>query len=83
VKSSIDVDLFALAWYANEDIDVDRIEDPKLKDLYIKYLAQEEDLADLYEEIGDYLNGSRSRVLEAGDAYVNERPDDSRPKLPN
>lgn len=82
-KSKMTVDEFASVWYANEEIDADSIEDPMLRAMYVDYCAQENDLADLYEKIGDYIERTRSVLYEAGNAYVNQQSNGAESRLPN
>jgi hypothetical protein len=76
-KSKIDLDKFYELWYNGEDIDIDAIEDPTLKEMYVEYAAQEEDLADLYEKIGRYLDahsGSGRQIHGDSLEEVDEQP---------
>ena len=80
-KSKIDIARFRHLWYANLDIDIDAITDPTLKRMYQRYAAQEDDLADLYEEIGEYLDansGSRHSVYGTSDEDADEQPNGKR-----
>lgn len=84
MKSSdgISLEHFKALWYYGEPIDPDAIEDSRLKELYVSLLAMSADYEEAYEAIEEYIGG-RSIIHEAGNAYVEQQPDERGPRLPN
>lgn len=84
-KSKIDVDEFYHRWYnSDEDITADDIEDAVLRDMYVSYLALEQDQFELQEKIERYLDANSRHgryIYEAGNEDVDSEPNKRRPEL--
>ena len=79
------IDEFMDKWYSGEDIEIDSIEDPVLRSMVTQYYAQEEDLADLYEKIGDYIHAQDGRryLYAEGDASADGQSNGTESRLSN